>query len=275
VPDLAAAQDLLRRHHRRLYVYLRALLPGTDVGGPLADVATRIVRQAKQAPADHLTDWADGITRQVAAERRKTINPLPFSDDLFRQLADSAGSILDLSEKRPAALAEVLRQLPPPERDLLRRKYDLGLNAQEIAFADGRPVAMVARDLTALHETLVSAVRESLPDAGPEPPGGAADIGRLSDQLIDRTITEDGRLVLETLLLADAAAQLHYHRHAALAAELTWTYGRAPALPEATPEPPTHRLSTRERIVTAVFVIAILAVIIFVVLELAGHLTRS
>jgi DNA-directed RNA polymerase specialized sigma24 family protein len=275
VPDPAAAQDLLRRHHRRLYVYLRALLPDADIDGPLGEVATRIARQAKQAPPDHLTDWADGIARQVAAERRKTITPLPFSDDLFRQLADSAGPILDLSEKRPAALAEVLRQLPPPERDLLRRKYELGLNARQIADADGRPVGAVARDLTTVHETLVSAVREALPDAGPAPPGGAADIGRLSDQLIDGTITEDGRLVLETLLLADAAAQIHYHRHAALAADLTWTYGRAPALPEKTPEPPTHRLSARERIVTAVFVIAILAVIVFVVIEVAGRLARS
>lgn len=275
MPNPAAAQDLLRRHHRRLYVYLRALLPGASIDGPFAEIATRIARQAKQAPPDHLTDWADGITRQVAAERRRAITPLPFSDDLFRQLADSAGPILDLSEKRPAALAEVLHQLPPPERDLLRRKYELGLNAHQIAYADGRPVAVVARDLTALRETLVSAVREALPDAGPEPPGGAADIGRLSDQLIDGTITDDGRLVLETLLLADAAAQVHYHRHAALAADLTWDYGRAPGLPEATPEPSRHRLSARERIVTAVFVVAILAVVAFVVLELAVHLARS
>src|SRR5262249_39837139 len=150
-----------------------------------------------------------------------------------------------------------------------------GLNAHQIADAAGRPVAEVARDVTGLHETLVTALREALPDTGPEPPGGAADIGRLSDQLIDGTITDDGRLVLETLLLADAAAQSHYHRHAALAAELTWTYGRAPALPEMTPEPPTHRLSARERIVTAAFVVAILAVVVFVVLELAGHLIRS
>src|SRR5262249_52348581 len=161
----------------------------------------------------------DGITRQVAAERRKTITPLPFSDDLFRQLSDSAGPILNLSEKRPAALAEILRQLPPPERDLLRRKYELGLNAHQIADAAGRPVAAVARDVTGLHEPLLTALREALPDTGPEPPAGASDIGRLSDQLIDGTITDDGRFVLETLLLADAAAQPHYHRHAALAAE--------------------------------------------------------
>jgi DNA-directed RNA polymerase specialized sigma24 family protein len=271
VPDPAAVRELVRQNHRRLHVYLRTLLPGADPAGPLAETAERIVRQANQAPADRFTDWADGIARQVAAERRKTINALPFSDDLFRQLADSAGPILDLSDKRPAALDQVLRQLPPPEKNLLRRKYELGLTMEAIAEMDGRPPVVVSRDLAALQESLVTALRECLPDAGPEPPGGAADIGRLSDQLIDGTITDDGRLVLETLLLADAAAQAHYHRHASLAAELKWHYSGPPALQPQAIAPPTRlHLTAREWVVTAAFVVAVLAVVTFAVVRFAS-----
>ena len=268
MPD-PAARELVRQEHRRLHVYLRALLPGSDVEGALRETEERIARS--QAPTERPAEWADGMARQVAAERRKTITPLPFSDDLFRQLAASAGPILDLTEKRSGALAEILRQLPPPERDLLRRKYQVGLAADQIAAADGRPVAVVSRDLAALHESLVSALRETLPDAAPEPPGGAADIGRLSDHLLDGTITDDGRLVLETLLLADAAAQAHYHRHAAVVADLEWLYSGRPTIPEpaqAVPAPP--RLTTREWIVTAAFLVAVLAVITFAIVRFAS-----
>ena len=269
-----AVRDLLKGHHRRLYVYLRALLPGSDVDPAVREAAERIARQADRAPANRFTEWADEIARQVAAERRKTITPLPFSDDLFRQLAESAGPILNRAGERPAALVGILRQLPPPERELLRRKYELGLTTEQLARADGRPVAVVARDLTALHGSLVAALREAVPDAGPEPPGGAADLGRLTDQLVDGTSTEDGRLVLETLLLADAAAQAHYHRHAALAADLIWHYTGPPALPEF-PAAPRRTVSPREWVVTAAFVIAVLAVLAFIVLRLTGPLASS
>jgi len=269
VPD-SAARDVLQRHHRRLAVYLRALLPGTDPDPHLWEAAERLLGQAGRAPTDRTAERADEIARQVAADRRKTIAPLPFSDDLFRQLADSAGPILDQSDARPAALAQILRQLPPPERDLLRRRYELGLSAEQIALAEGRPTAAIARELTALHGSLVSAVREALPDAGPEPPGGAADLGRLTDQLLDGTITDDGRLVLETLLLADAAAQTHYHRHAALATDLRWHYAGAPALPEP-PAEVRRGVTSREWAVTVGFLVAVLAIIAFVALRLTGY----
>lgn len=266
MPD-PAVRDSGLPFHRRLHVYLRALLPGSDVDGALKETQLRIART--EPPAERLAEWADGIARQVAAERRKSTDPLPFSDDLFRQLADSAGPILDQSDRRPCELVEVLRQLPPPERDLLRRKYELGMTAEEIAVADGRAAAAVARDLAGLHESLVMALRAALPDVGPEPPGGAADIGRLSDQLLDGSIKDDGRLVLETLLLADAAAQAHYHRHAALTADLSWHYRGMPPVPEPPTPIPLSNITPRERLVTAAFVIAVLAVLVFVIVQLA------
>ena len=272
MPEPAPLTDLLRRHQRRLYVYLRALLPGpADAEAGFRETAVRIGQQAESAPADRFTDWVEGIARQVAAERRKARTPLPFSDDLFRQLADSAGTVLDQSGQRPAALAAVLKRLPPPERDLLRRRYALGLTVEQIAAAESRSAAAVARELTALHGSLVSALREELPDSGPQFPGGASDLGRLADQLLDGTISEDGRLVLETLLLADAPAQVHYHRHAALVAELTWTYGGPPELPDL-PRTERRRVTAREWAVTVVFVVAALGVIAFAVLRLYGYL---
>jgi hypothetical protein len=263
--DAAPGTDAKHRLGRRVYAYFTALLPAGDVDAAVWKAMDRV------GSAD---ERADEVARRVAVEQRTTTATLPFSDDLFRQLADSAGVVLDHADQRPAALDEVLHQLPPPERDLIRRRYELGLTGEQIAVADGRTVAAVARDLAALHECLVSAIRAIVPDVGPEPPGGAADIGRLSDQLLNGTINDDGRLVLETLLLADAAAQAHYHRHAALIADLRWKFAGPPALDEATSQPP-RRLSGREWAVTIAFVVAVLAVIAFAILRLTGPLADS
>ncbi|HEX3151257.1 MAG TPA: hypothetical protein VHR66_24480 [Gemmataceae bacterium] len=259
--DPAAVDALVGKYHRRLAVYLRALLPAAkDADAALRETMVRLAEHASESPATNTADWAERIARQVAVERRQGQSPLPFSDDLFRQLADSAGPILHQSETRPAVLAQILKQLPPPERELVRRRYELGLRGDQIALAENQSATAVARDLASLHASLVSALRQDLPDTGLEPPGGATDLGRMADQLFDGTISEDGRLVLETLLLADAAAQVHYHRHAALIAELTWQYGGAPALPEL-PKPKRRGITGREWAVTIAFLVACTIVI--------------
>jgi DNA-directed RNA polymerase specialized sigma24 family protein len=263
VPEPADASESTRQ--RRLFTYLTALLPGEDVTAALEKAINRIVSGAGRAHDE---------ARRVAAEHRKAATTLPFSDDLFRQLADSADPILNTCDRRSAALDEVLHQLPSPERQLLERRYQLGLTVDQIAITDDRTPVAVQRDQAALHESLVSAMRAAVPDAGPEPPGGAADIGRLSDQLLNGTITDDGRLVLETLLLADAAAQAHYHRHAALIADLRWKVAGPPRIELPKPAE-TRRLSGRELAITVAFVIGVLAVIVFTVLRLTGPLADS
>ena len=50
---------------------------------------------------------------------------------------------------------------------------------------EDRPPPVVARDLMLLHGTLVSALHDEMPDGGPPPPGGAADLGRLTFQILD------------------------------------------------------------------------------------------
>ena len=269
MPDPAAVRELVERHERRLYTYLQALLPGVNPATAFKEAVSRIDRLPTPLAAEEFVLRADDLARQVAAERRAAQASLPFSDDLFRQLADSAWPILDQCDRRPAALAEILRQLPPPECRLLRERYSAGRTIEQIAALDGSSAAEVARDLFGLHASLVAALHAALPDAGPPLPGGAADLGRLSVQVVDGTITDDGRLVLETLLLGDVAAQTHYHRNAALVADLDWEYGWHPTLPEPPAEPPTG-LSTRELVVTITFAVAAVGVVVYAAARFIG-----
>ena len=258
MPEAVHTRELVPSQRRRLRVFLRALLPAaTDAENALKETLRRIAERSREASARDAGAWVESIARQVAQEQRKAAVTVPFSDDLFRQIADSAGPSLQLSERRPQAMIELLAQLPPPEKELIRRKYELGMTVDQIARAEDRPSLAVSRELAALHESLVNLLRQSLRDHDVPPPGGAADLGRLTDQLLDGTITDDGRLILETLLLADAAAQAHYHRHGALTVELDVHYRGEPAMTD--PKVPTRRpLSTGERLVTGFFLLAIL-----------------
>lgn len=266
----ATFRDLVSRHQRRLYLFLRALLPAAaEAEAALRETNLQLWQRGRDVRADKFADFAEGIARKVAADRSKA--PSHFSEELFRQLADSAGPSLELADKRPAVISGLFEQLPLPDRDLLRRRYELGMTAEQIALSENRPVAAVNRDLAGLHASLVAAIRERLPDSGPEPPGGALDLGRLTGQLLNGTISDDGRLVLETLLLADAAAQAHYHRHVALIAELTMRFCGLPPLTEP-PAPPTPRVSRREQVVTWAFVAACTIVFLFLIFLFTGWL---
>ena len=177
---------------------------------------------------------------RIASARGPTGSPakLPANGDAARaichsrtiyadRLAESAIASPRVAQERPRALAAILERLPQPEKDLLRRRYAMRLSIEQIAAADARPPSATARDLDILHVTLILALQDASPDSGPASPGGAADLTRLVLQLLNGTISADSRLVLETLLLADAPAQRHYHRCVALAVELEWRYGGA------------------------------------------------
>jgi RNA polymerase sigma factor (sigma-70 family) len=272
VPDADQHRDLLSRHHRRVAHYLRTLLPdAADAKAALRETILRIRTQGYAGSDRGFEAWADGVAREVAAARRKAASRVPFSEDLFRQLADVPRPSAERAEARTRALAESLAQLPPPDRDLLRRKYGMGLPVEQIAATDGRPTGAVVRDLASVHESLLSALRTAVPDGSPEPPGGAADLGRMADQLLDGTITEDGRVVLETLVLADVPAQAHYARHAALITDLTWAHRGEPPLPEPPPEPPG--LTRREQMVTVAFIVCCTIAVLIVILLFTGLLS--
>lgn len=265
-----ASNDDFDRLWRRTAVLVRALVPrAADAESALNEIAARV--QASRA-CDEFT--LIKLARDVAADHRCKSAHNSFSDDLARQLADSAPKSLDVAGQRSHHLASIMNQLPASERDLLRRRYALALTTEQIAFADGRPATAVSRDLTILHGTLVNALQESLPDGNPPAPGGASDLGRLSNQLLDGTITDDGRLVLETLLLGDTAAQAHYHRHVALVAELEWLFRGAPKPIEQTQTTAPRKLTAREIIVTGAFLTTCVLAVAFVVLLLTGQLRK-
>ena len=88
--DAAALRDLVGRHQRRLYLFLRALLPrAADTDAALQETLIRIGRRNIRPEA--FAESAERIARDVAAERHPT-----FAGELLRQLVASIGPFLAL-----------------------------------------------------------------------------------------------------------------------------------------------------------------------------------
>ena len=179
--------------------------------------------------------------------------------------------ILDQCDRRPAAFCRGPWSTTAARTRLLREPI-LGRawTIEQIAELDGSPARDVARDLsgctpawcrpcgTPLCRTPVRRRRAGRPTWA----------GWRSSLLTARSPTTVDSVV-ETLLLGDTAAQAHYHRNAALVADLDWD-SAAPVPARAAGRGRRRALGPRMG-VTIAFVVAVLAVVGFAVSRLAGY----
>ncbi len=245
-------RDFCERFHRRLHRAVRELRPAPAEADAILERAIDRLRKLRPTSEVEFRLAAERTIREAAHEWRTEHRSFPSSNDLWRELADALAIPADESTDRADALPGIVKHLPSGERDLLRRRYEVGLPNEQIATAEARSIASVTRDLTALHQALGRELfgEVTSPHAG--------EITRLTGQLADGSSTDDGRLVLETLLLGDAEAQKAYLRTASVMAELAWHYSR-PTMPV---EPVAPKgLSSRERLTTIAFVACSLIVL--------------
>ncbi|HVK10385.1 MAG TPA: hypothetical protein VM597_16580, partial [Gemmataceae bacterium] len=136
-------RDLLSPHHRRFHLAVRALVPvAAEADAVLRDVLVRLAPWAAESEADFLTR-ADRVVVEAAAGHRRTAKGFPSSDDLFRQLVEHPDRTADAPD-RATRMAEVLKCLPSPDRDLLRRRYELAMSLEQIGLAEGRSQSAAA-----------------------------------------------------------------------------------------------------------------------------------
>ena len=270
--DSATTRDLLERHHRRLRVLLRALLAeSADAAAAWNETVARIGRVPSPADADRFGPWADGIAREVAGEWRRRKGHLPFTDDLCRQLAESAIASPRVAQERPRRSRRFLNGCPSPKGPVsppLRHAAVDRANRRgrrSAAVGDGARSGHLARD------THLGAHRTHRPTPGQHRLAARADLTRLVLQLLNGAISADSRLVLETLLLADAPAQGALSSLCRAGSRTGMARWRAPVISES-PAPTAGKLTIREWLVTITFVAACVVVVLFVILLFTGQL---
>ena len=248
-------------------MHARALAPTRGAAEAVLGAAILRLDAAHGAEtAEAFLARADAAVREAAVEFRATDQRLRLGGNLFAQICATVHESLAVADARPGVLADAVKSLDPPDRTLVHGAYELGEPAAETARRMGLVGTQVERDLNRVHLKLVEYVAAAIPDGGPTSgPSAPEAIGRLVARLATGTLLADDVLVLESLLLGDAAGLAFYHRYMAVIGELTWKFGGVPPLPDP-PSPALRaaRISYREWAITVVFVSACVAVAAFV-----------
>ncbi len=163
---------LVARHERRVRSFLRTLL--VPYQGMLDELvqSTLVVAWKKlstftysgESPDEEFVRWLCTIARfEAMAERRKWLKDrLAFSDALVDELADLQIAQSTELDRRHEALAGCLQMLGDTDRQLLGKKYSMGLSAREIGTQLNRTETAVLNALSRLRRRLRECIEHAL-----------------------------------------------------------------------------------------------------------------
>jgi RNA polymerase sigma-70 factor (ECF subfamily) len=166
--------EALRRHQTQLFGYIYSLVRDFNDADDLFQ-QTSLVLWKKFAGYDRTKSfvvWACGVARLEAANflRSRDRRRRHFGGALAALLVeDHAALEHDRLEDRREALAECMKRLRPPDRELLEACYGGTADVAEVARVQGRPASSVHNSLRRIRRSLFACVGRAL---GLGPGGG-------------------------------------------------------------------------------------------------------
>ena len=161
---------LLMQHERRIYAYVRSLVPNrTDAEDVLQETSRVLWEKFEQYKSGtDFVAWAFQVARYEVSyyRRRQQGDRLRFSDEFVDLLADEAQGEEEHLAGTQAALSECLEKLPPRDRDLLTQRYEPGASVQGIAEQLRRPVQTIYSRLKRVRRALFACVQRTLAAEG-------------------------------------------------------------------------------------------------------------
>ncbi len=157
---------LIAQYQRRLQVYIRSLVPEhADAEEILQEVNLFLWRNAHEfRPGSDFGAWAYKTAYYHVLTFRKRVarQKLRFSDALVNQLADSASTVADQTDRRQDALEHCVQKLPEPDRLLIQLRYHDDSSVPELAEQLKRSAKAIYRALDRVHLALLECVRRRL-----------------------------------------------------------------------------------------------------------------
>lgn len=157
---------LFLRHQVQIDAYVRSLVPHrADAEELLQDVAAVLWRKFDDFTIGTRFDhWACQVARNHVLYyfRRKRRESLVFSEHLLDAIADEAVRQNDIWAERREAMEGCLQKLPPPDRDLIRRRYQPGATNRSVARKTGRSESAISRALNRIYAALLECIRRRL-----------------------------------------------------------------------------------------------------------------
>ncbi len=162
---------LLAKHEARVFSYIFALLPNSaDAEEVLQETSVVIWRKfhafelGSEFVDSDFVSWACRIAYyEVLRFRRDRRTPVTnLSSEFVEAVAVQRGELDRALVDRREALAHCIQRLNPRDRDLVERRYLIGLQVKEIAGAFNRPISSISRSLSRVRRALSECVNRTL-----------------------------------------------------------------------------------------------------------------
>lgn len=165
-----AFASLVVQEEGLLYRYVRTLVRNRSDAEEVFQEAVLIAwrKFAEFEQGTNFRAWLLQIAFFAACNYRRARyrTPLEISDAFARAIADERETRADRLDERAWALDHCLPRLGPRERELLRRRYEVGQTVQEIAVQTQRSVMAVYKALNRIHHSLLDCIQRTLRQEG-------------------------------------------------------------------------------------------------------------
>lgn len=162
--------QLLAQNHRRLYLYISALVPNRSDAEDILQEASMVLWRCfdEFELGTNFTAWACRVTfNQILAWRkRQQRDRLEFSEAFLSAVAEDLSKELEVLDERSAALGKCIDKLPHHQRELIRLRYSDGQSVETIAVRSNRTVEAVYRMLSRIRQTLFECVNRVMGERG-------------------------------------------------------------------------------------------------------------
>lgn len=149
---------LLSRHQGDLFRYIFALLPHEeDARDVFQETSVALCRKfAEYDPAQPFLPWAFGFAYlEVMKQRQRSRRAaFPLSRELVERLAREREGLGPVLQMRLLALEQCLEELPPADRELIRRRYQAGDRTDELVKESGASRRTFFRQLDRVRRVL-------------------------------------------------------------------------------------------------------------------------
>ena len=158
--------ELFELHQKRLFLYIRALVPDPAEAEEILHETNIVVwkKVDEFRPGTDFFQWISRIAHfQILEQRRRRAKSrISFSPELIDQLAQSAREAEPELERRRAALENCRRKLAGTDRDLLDACYAPLARVEDVAARTGRAATSLYRSLRRIRQMLLDCVERTL-----------------------------------------------------------------------------------------------------------------
>jgi RNA polymerase sigma-70 factor (ECF subfamily) len=163
---------LLTRYSRRIYAFIRTLVPNqADAEDLFQDVSTTLWEKfGTFRRGSDFRAWAFQIAhyKVLNYRQRQSHRPQLFADEIIEKLAGDRLALDDRLDARSPALADCYEKLSPPDPEMVDLRYAEGATVPAVAAQTGRSVDFVYKALRRIHGALYRCVDDAIDEEGRE-----------------------------------------------------------------------------------------------------------